>query len=105
MKKVYTHENRMLVWNLKNILEDARIECHIKNEFLAGGVGELVPTESWPELWVVNDDDFLRAMEFVNKQIDAQGHDQVDWRCPHCDEENGSNFEVCWKCGVERKIV
>lgn len=59
MKKVFTHENRLIVFNLKNLLQEQGIECLVKNEFASGGVGDLSPFETWPELWVLNDPRFL----------------------------------------------
>lgn len=47
MKLIYTNENRFLVSNMKNIVENAGIEVTLKNEFAFGGVGDLSPFECW----------------------------------------------------------
>jgi len=33
MKKLYTHENRMIIFNLKNVLEGEGIDCSVINEY------------------------------------------------------------------------
>ena len=39
MKKVFTHENRMIVYNMKNLLQGEGIELVMKNEFTGWGIG------------------------------------------------------------------
>ena len=43
MKKVFTHENRMIVYNMNNLLQGEGIETVMKNEFSGGGV-DVLPT-------------------------------------------------------------
>ena len=96
MRKVYTHENRLLVFHYKNLLDEQDIECFIKNEFSSGGVGELSPFETWPELWVVNDEDVEQAEKLCHPVASAKAGAR---HCPHCGEINESNFHLCWHCG------
>ncbi len=100
MKKVYTNENRLIVFNMKNLLQDSGIEAVVENEFSSGGVGDLSPFETWPELWVVHDRDEPRALQVLQQVKDASGE---DWFCPVCGERNPGSFQVCWNCGAERK--
>jgi len=53
----------MLVSNIRNIIEAQGINILIKNEFAQGAVGELSVTDSWPEIWVVNDEEYARTIE------------------------------------------
>jgi hypothetical protein len=99
MKKVYTNEISLLVSNMRNIIEAQKIEVFIKNEYAQGAVGEVSAFDAWPEIWVVNDNDFDRAMEIVNSSQRIEN--TVDWICKNCAEENDSSFEVCWKCQSE----
>lgn len=99
MKKVYTNEISLLVSNMKNIIEAQEIEVFIKNEYAQGAVGEVSAFDTWPEVWVVNDTDFNRAMEIVNSS--QRSDNTVDWTCKNCAEENDSSFEVCWNCQTE----
>ena len=97
MKKLYTHENRMIVFNLRNVLEDEGISCSIINEYASGGAGDLAAFDTWPELWVNDIKQFGKAEEIMQKIV----YDQTDnfWYCAGCQEKNGAAFEICWKCG------
>ncbi len=99
MRLIYTNENRLLVANVRNILDAAGIEVAMKNEFAAGGMGELSPFEVWPELWVANDSDFERASRLLETSLSAR--DAPSWRCD-CGEHNDPSFEMCWRCGREQ---
>ncbi len=97
MKKVFTHENRMIVYNLRNLLVDAGIETEVRNEFAGGGVGDLAPFETWPELWIEDDSRFAEAAAIVDRVLNSGEGD--DWHCRGCREPNPAAFDVCWKCG------
>lgn len=99
MRLVYTHENRILVGNIKNILEGHRIEVMLKNEFAQSAVGELPPIDAWLELWIVDERDFNNAKRLIAEAL--AGADGPDWDCPACGEVNGALFEVCWQCQSE----
>ncbi len=97
MKKVFSHENRMIVYNLRNLLVDAGIATQVRNEFAGGGVGDLAPFETWPELWI-EDDARLAEAEAILEQVLRAGEGD-DWWCRACGESNPAAFDVCWKCG------
>lgn len=95
MKLLYTHPNRMIVENMKNIVEREGIEVELQNEFSGGGIGELAPIDAWPELWLVDEKDFDKA----NKLLDeVKKESDTEWVCGRCGEKNAGNFEVCWNC-------
>ena len=96
MKKVFTHENRLIVFHIKNILYDEGIECLIKNEFSAGGAGDLAPFDTWPELWV-NDSEEGKARDLVELNI-SKVPSGKEWICTSCGEMNDFNFQICWQC-------
>ena len=96
MKMIYTNENHFIVSNIKNIVEAQNISTFIKNEFAQGAVGEISAFDSWPELWIIADTDYERAINIVNTSQNS-GKDK-NWICNNCSEENGSAFEVCWSC-------
>ncbi|MDO8863214.1 DUF2007 domain-containing protein [Haliea sp. E1-2-M8] len=100
MRLIYTNENRLIVANVRNILEAAGIELTMKNEFAAGGVGELSPFEVWPELWVARDSDYERAIRLLDSSLSARN--APSWRCANCGEHNDPSFEICWQCGHDR---
>ena len=99
MQLVYTHENRILVGNIKNILEGHRIEVLLKNEFAQSAVGELPPIDAWLELWIIDDRDYDNAKRLIDEAL--AGADGPDWQCRQCGETNGALFEVCWQCQSE----
>ena len=99
MKLIYTNENIFLVNNVKNIIENAGIAVTIKNEFSSSIAGEVPFDQTWPELWVLEDSDFDKAMEIVDS---AHNHKKgEDWFCNKCGEANGPAFEICWQCQKE----
>ncbi|MCH8177619.1 MAG: DUF2007 domain-containing protein, partial [Proteobacteria bacterium] len=61
MKKLYTHENRLIIYNLKNVLQHEGIASQVINEYASGGAGDLPTFETWPELWVSDSHHFERA--------------------------------------------
>lgn len=101
MKKVYTNENAFLVHNVKNQIESLGFKVVLKNEYAQGAVGEISAFDSWPEVWVVDDDDFERVMQLVESLQNAKVG-EVDWICPSCSENNDPSFEVCWNCQQEK---
>ena len=97
MKRVFSSHDPMLVGYLRAVLEEHGIGCIVKNEYLLGGVGELPPTECWPELWVVEDGDETRAGALIH---DAQpgGATGESWQCSGCGEWIEPEFGACWRC-------
>ncbi len=87
---------------LKRMLETARIASMIRNENLAGGVGEIPFTECYPELWLLDANDYPRAMEVLKSWRDAIARPTAVWVCPGCDEVLDGQFSACWQCGTER---
>ena len=96
MKQIYSHENRFMVENAKNMLELTGIECHLTNENMGLMIGELPPGESWLRLWVTKDSDFEEA-ERVLKPLNNPDESN-SWRCYQCGEPNLVSFSSCWNC-------
>ena len=97
MKKLYTHENRIILFNIRNLLQEAGIETVLRNEFAGGGIGDLPAFDTWPELWVENDAEFERAQAILRDiEDDSAG---ADWYCRGCQELNHASFQLCWQCG------
>ncbi len=97
MKKLYVHENRMIIFNLKNVLEDEGIAVVVMNEFASGGVGDLATFDTWPELWVEDESQFERAESILGNILSNSRDDY--WYCRGCQEKNDASFELCWNCG------
>lgn len=99
MKLIYSSSNTLLVNHVRNLLEVSGIEVQMKNEFLGGAAGELPPTESWPELWVA-EEDLARAQQVIDAFQRAEP--LPTWRCPKCGELVEGQFTLCWNCGTSR---
>lgn len=99
MKLAYTHENRFLVSNARNILENENIETLLKNEFIGGAAGDLSSFDSWQEIWV-EEKDYSKAKKLLSVLTDNDVF--IDWICSTCGEANDTSFEICWKCHRER---
>lgn len=95
MKLLYTNENRLLVNNVLNLVESAGIAISLKNEFAGGAAGDLVPHETWLEVWV-EDDDFKKASLIIESAFSK--NDDKGWICSQCNEHNDASFEYCWSC-------
>lgn len=103
MKKLTSHENLFIVANIREIMEQADIACMIKNEFAGSGSGEIPHFETWPELWVINEEDFDKAQAILTQIEDNSWHNE--WTCNFCQEKNADSFEYCWNCRNDREIV
>lgn len=101
MKLLYTNENRFLVSNAKNIVENAGVAVILRNEYAGGAVGEIPPFDAWMELWVVNDADYERAMQVIGSSLSPDY--AMDWVCNSCGERNAAAFEWCWNCRNENR--
>jgi hypothetical protein len=94
MELVYSNDQLLMVNNVKNLLQSANIDSQLKNEFLAGGAGDLSPLDTWPELWVDEQD-----VDKAKAVIDNMNNDSsVVWSCGECKEENPAGFDICWQC-------
>lgn len=100
MKRVYIAANLPDAHILAHQLEELGIACHIFNENMQGGLGELPFTHVWPEVWIEDERDENRALELI-RAFERPAAEGSSWTCPRCLEENPHNFAVCWRCGHE----
>ena len=98
MRLLYTHPNRILVENCKNVVENAGIETMLQNEYAGGAIGELAPINAWLELWVANDSDYDKAKQLVDSTFADDKENAATWQCSKCHEMNDAAFDFCWKC-------
>jgi anaerobic ribonucleoside-triphosphate reductase len=100
MLRVYTGEVLALVENMKNVLKMHDIESYIKNQYLSAAIGEIPPQESWPQLWV-SDQDFEHARKIIEDAEKDPPESQEILICSKCGEEVEGQFARCWNCGAE----
>lgn len=104
MQKLFVSPMLVEVESLKEILEQESILCTIKNQQGSSLAGEVPFAEVFPELWVLNDDDYPRAQDFLENWRQAQSVEATPWTCSNCGETLEKDFTSCWKCGSERVL-
>lgn len=103
MIQVYTSADRLLVYHLKNILENERIATFLKNERLTSAIGDIPAIECWLEIWILDHSQQEQAKAIVRQHGSPQM--QIvggEWTCPDCSEIHESQFTDCWQCGYSR---
>lgn len=97
MKRVFRAASLLQVAHARNVLIAAGIDSELRNQYLAGALGDLPMLETWPQLWV--EDSFesaaLRALEKA-----ATAPAGAAWICPDCGEALEPQFTSCWRCGT-----
>jgi len=99
LRKVHAAESIVEIAHLRNLLEAEGIACVVRNDRLAGIVGEIPFVECWPELWVVENGNYLKAKALVEDMLQATPARDA-WRCGRCGETIEGQFGVCWNCGA-----
>jgi len=102
MKQVFVSQNLFEVEMRKEWLEQAGIRCTIKNQRISGLAGEIPFTETFPELWVIQNEDYDQARRVLEEGLVLLPSDQDTWTCAGCGECHESQFGTCWKCGRAR---
>jgi hypothetical protein len=102
MKKVFVSQKLVEIEMRKELLEQAGIRCMIKNQRSSGLAGEIPFTEVYPELWVLQDEDYDRARQLFEEGLVLMPSSQDNWTCSRCAESHENQFVVCWNCGQER---
>ncbi len=102
MKKIYEHLEFARVGHFQAILESEGIATLIKNQSAQVGAGEIPFTEVFPELWVVDDNDYDRALKLLEEYQPPDTEKLTDWTCPKCGEFVEKEFGECWNCGTVR---
>jgi len=97
LKQVFTSEDRIYLYHLKNILKAQGIECVVKNDRLSSLAGEIPVTTVWPELWVTDSMQTILAEEII-AEARKPSIEEGKWVCKHCGEEHSVRFTDCWNC-------
>ena len=88
-----------MVLNVKNVLISHGFAVALNNEFASSAAGGLAPFDTWPEVWLLKDDDLeeaLKVIELFDTDISS-----ITWQCNQCHEDNDQTFDYCWKCHAE----
>jgi hypothetical protein len=97
MKRVFRAASLLQVAHARNVLVSAGIECEVRNQYLAGAIGELPMMETWPQLYVdeVDEKRALRALAIAASPVAGS-----PWVCEECGERLEPQFTSCWRCGA-----
>jgi hypothetical protein len=98
MKRVFVSQNLIEVEMRKEWLEQAGIRCMIKNQRSSSLAGEIPFIEVFPELWVIQDEEYDRAQRVLEEGLVLLPSNQDTWECAGCGERHEGQFGVCWKC-------
>jgi len=100
MKQVFALPESTELELLKNMLEEAGVQCALRNEQLS----QALPAAPFNvELWVSNDEDLPRAQELCQAWLRPQPGATGTWACTQCGQRLRSQFDSCWKCGAQRE--
>ena len=83
------------------MLETAGIACVIRNDRLAGALGEIPFVECWPELWIVENLFAIKAQELIAAARTAGPARAAAWICERCGECQDPQFDACWRCAAD----
>lgn len=103
MRKVFEHPTSHEVGHYESILRSHGIETFINNQNASALMGEIPVVAVYPELWVLNDEDYDRAVSLLHDYRRARPFGVgTDWVCASCGEEVPGSFSACWNCQNER---
>lgn len=102
MKRVFTSADPVQAGLLHSVLEQAGIPCLLRNQYLAGALGDLPFNDCWPQLWVLHDADVRAALRLISERVPAVTVVLPGWECSVCREHLEGQFHQCWRCGAER---
>lgn len=97
MKRVYRAASLLQVAHARNVLIAAGIDSELRNQYLAGALGDLPMLETWPQIWV---QDSLESAALRALQNAAAVPTGAPWTCARCGEELEPQFTTCWRCGA-----
>jgi hypothetical protein len=98
MQKLYSAGNLQEAYLLLHRLERAGIDARVLNEHAQGGLGELPFTHVYPEIWLLEPADSVRAGAILEEFTRAANVSSAVRQCPACGEESPPSFEICWRC-------
>ncbi len=96
MKRVFRAALLIQVAHARNVLLAAGIPSELRNQYLAGALGDLPMFETWPQLYVEDGDEQI-ALHALARAAKAPAG--ASWTCETCGEMLEPQFTSCWRCG------
>ncbi len=100
MKRVFRAASLIQVAHARNLLLTAGIHSELRNQYLAGAMGDLPMLETWPQLYVDDDDEEAALRALARAAAPPTG---APWTCAQCGEVLEPQFTSCWHCGSVRQ--
>jgi len=97
LKRVFRAASLLQVAHARNVLIAAGIDSELRNQYLAGALGDLPMLETWPQLWV---EDALESTALRALQRAATAPAGDPWVCSQCGEQLEPQFTTCWRCSA-----
>jgi hypothetical protein len=94
---VFRAASLISVAHARNILLTAGIQSELRNHYLAGALGDLPMLETWPQLFVEDEDESAALTALARASQLPTGS---PWTCGHCGERLEPQFTHCWRCGA-----
>jgi Putative prokaryotic signal transducing protein len=99
MKRVFRAATLLQVAHARNVLLAAGIQSELRNQYLAGALGDLPMMETWPQLFVEDADEQYALSALARAAAAPVGN---PWTCEDCGERLEAQFTSCWRCGRAR---
>jgi Putative prokaryotic signal transducing protein len=97
MKRVFRAATLIQVAHARNLLLTAGIQSELRNQYLSGALGDLPMLETWPQLFVEDDDESAALRTLARAAAAPTG---APWTCQQCGERSEPQFTNCWRCGA-----
>lgn len=97
MKRVFRAASLIHVAHARNVLLMAGIHSELRNQYLAGALGDLPMLETWPQLYVEDEDEHIALRALARAASAPAG---ASWICAECGEALEPQFTSCWRCGA-----
>ena len=98
MRRVYSAPTSVPVDVMRSLLESEGIDCVVRNRHLGLAAGEVPPHETWPGLWVLDEENFAKAEQLVAEFLRDDPASRGQWKCPLCGERIDGRMGACWRC-------
>ena len=105
MQRIYSHPDPAIVQIAASVLEGDAIETVVRGSALASVAGGgAAASDTWTELWLVDESQLVRATEAIEAFIAENADDTSaeSWTCPACGELVEAPLAVCWSCGAHQ---
>ena len=95
MRRVYTAATLPEAHLILQLLASVGINARVFNENAQGAIGELPVTDTWPDVWIVQNHQFRAARAVIERYESSRENELL---CSSCGEISPGSFEVCWQC-------